>query len=143
MILQIEIPDSAPKALVWYLVRYVLQGFALGCRPYFVGPNALPPLHCTKIRYAFDGVHGSGVERIVTPDVVLARGYGDCNDLVNYEVARRQAEGGPDSVAVADWLGNGEMHAQIRRADGQIEDPSIAYGAPVDWPAKYLYNLEG
>jgi hypothetical protein len=83
---------------------------------------------------------GSGIEPAVTPDVVLKRGWGDCNDLVVYEVARATAAGINDSVAIADYLKNGQMHAQIRRADGSIRDVSIERGAPYNWPTDYIYD---
>jgi hypothetical protein len=148
MILQIEVPEGNPP-LAWYLCKHILQGAALGCRPFFSGPRPLPALHDTKIRYGFDPHYGTGLERIRLPHTVAREGWGDCNDLSLYEVSRRLAQGGYAmenfpapfaSISVADYLRNGGMHAQIRRADGEIEDPSVAYGAPVDWPSYFLYD---
>lgn len=134
------IPDDNP-IFARYLVREILQGAALGCRPLFVGPHALPALHdIPGVKYQWDPSYGSGVERFPLPfEVALSRG-GDCNGLVLYEVARRQALGKKDSVSVADWTGTGGMHVQIRRGDGTIEDPSVELGAPVNWPADFLYD---
>jgi hypothetical protein len=134
-----RVPDL-PRPLSWYITRYTLQGFALGCRPYFVGRNALPPLSETNVVYRTDPAWGSGKEMAVTPDIVLSRGWGDCNDLVNYEVARANAHGINDSVAIADYLRNGQMHAQVRLANGLIRDVAIERGAPANWPAAYIYD---
>jgi len=139
MKIEIDVPEGNP-AFARYLVRHVLQGLALGCRPLFVGPHALPPLAQTGVRYQFDPEYGSGTERFRLPPAVLASGSGDCNDLCVYEVARRRAHGLKDSISVADYTGTGQMHAQIRRPDGTIEDPSIALGAPHDWPEWFLYD---
>lgn len=142
MIIEIEVPDDAPTALQWYLVKHILHGAALGCRPYFAGPNALPPLKQTGVKFAPDPSHGSGRERFRLPLETLARGVGDCDALALYEVARRQAQHGHSTITIADLNGDGNMHAQIRRPDGSIEDPSIEHGAMTDWPKDFLYDLK-
>lgn len=127
-----------------YFVREVMQGAALGCRPLFVGEHALPPLYSIPgVRYQWDPGYGSGVERMPLPGEVFRAKGGDCNALVLYEVARRQAARQKDAVSIADWTGTGGMHAQIRRPDGEIEDPSVRLGAPVNWPRNFLYDLKG
>ena len=140
MRLVFDIPDDDP-VFARYLVRHILQGAADGCRPLFVGPGALPPLYGSGIVYQEDPAYGSGIERFHLPFEVAAKGVGDCNDLVLYEVARRRAKRGNDSVTIADYIGNGSMHAQIRRGDGTVEDPSIRLGAQADWPTNFLYDL--
>lgn len=139
MDLSILVPE-APRSLGWYITRYTLQGFALGCRPYFVGRYALPPLIETGVVYRFDPEHGSGREPAVTPDVVLKRGWADCNDACVYEVARAQANGVNDQIAIADWMQDGQMHCQVRRANGTIRDVAIEIGAPANWPVSYIYD---
>jgi hypothetical protein len=139
MIVQIEVPDGDPE-LTRYIVRHILQGAALGCRPFFVGPHALPPLYDTPVRYDLEPSYGSGKQVFRLPPDVLSRGRADCGSLCIYEVARRQARRKSDSVSIADWLGDNSMHAQIRRPDGSIEDPSIQLGAVADWPASFLYD---
>jgi hypothetical protein len=69
---------------------------------------------------------------------VLARGWADCDDLVAYRVAElivfgdRLAGTPPEHASVRVYGRDGRgvrrgrvmMHAQVRRANGLIEDPS-------------------
>lgn len=144
MIIQIEVPEDYPP-LTRYIVKHVLDGLALGCRPYFVGPNALPPLYDTSARYILEPSYGSGVQKFRLPPDVLARGGADCGSLSVYEVARRQAMGQKCEISIADYTGDNAMHSQIRdpslRGPTDIDDPSIRLGAQADWPQTFLYDL--
>lgn len=148
MIVQIEIPEYDPR-LTRYIVRHILQGAALGCRPFFVrGVSPLPPLYETNVRYQLENDYGTGVQTFRLPPDLLRRGVGDCGSLSLYEVARLQAGGEKAEVTIADWIGNNAMHAQIRhekkpgQKKGTIEDPSVVLGAPADWPENFLYDLD-
>jgi len=61
---------------------------------------------------------------------VLRRGWGDCDDLVAWRVAELQAKGEKAQVRIYWRVKNGSirMHAQVRRANGRIEDPSRYLG---------------
>jgi hypothetical protein len=60
-------------------------------------------------------------------DIVLARGYGDCEDLSCWRAAELQEQG---TDAVADVYGThpGKWHAIVKYPDGRIEDPSLKLG---------------
>lgn len=144
MRIEIEIPESNPL-LASYLIKHILRGVALGCRPLFVGPNALPPLYESGFVFKEDPNYGSGIERFRLPVEVAAAGFGDCDGLSVYELSRLLATGeDPDAdISIGDYMGDGGMHAQIRRGDGSIEDPSVKLGAKADWPDWFLYDQGG
>ena len=88
----------------------------------------LPELYSSGVVYALEPNHGSGWEEFAHPKQVAARGWGDCDDLVRYRLAELRS--GPDkrARAVADWI-NGDLHVQVRRGNGRLEDPSVILGA--------------
>lgn len=94
----------------------------------FATLNPLPPLYQSGVRFSLSPSHGSGLEDFANPWTTLARGKGDCNDLVLYRLvelmlARQKAH------TRGEWLGNA-VHVTIRHGNGQEEDPSILLGAP-------------
>jgi hypothetical protein len=142
MKLEIEIPDdNLPFAA--YLLKHLIRGLALGCRPLFLGPNALPSLYDTDIVFAEEPTHGSGVERFRLPTEVYRRKRGDCDGLSLYRLAELLAKNEPVDSTIADYLQDGGMHAQVRWLNtGMIEDPAINLGAPYDWPETFLFDLK-
>ena len=142
MRVEIEIPDGDPEFSA-YVVRHLLQGLALGCRPLFVGPSALPPLYKSGVRFAEEPTHGSGVERFRLPSEVFDQMFGDCDGLTVYRLAEELAKGSPVAATIGDFEGSGAMHAQVRWKDsGRIEDPAILLGSPTDWPHWFLYDKQ-
>lgn len=140
MRVEIDVPDDNPP-LAALIVRHVLEGLAMGARPLFWGPNALPPLYESGIYFKPEAAHGSGVEPFRMPSYSLSRGYADCDGLVVYRLSELYAQGIPAGASVADFPGNGNMHAQIRLPDGSIEDPAIILGAENQWPSDFTFDL--
>lgn len=63
----------------------------------------------------------------------LALGHGDCEDLASWRVAELQEAGENAQVYIIhSELPGGQTlyHIQVQRADGSIEDPSVALGMP-------------
>jgi hypothetical protein len=80
-------------------------------------------------------LYGSGVvyrpekpDEWETYDILLRRGYGDCEDLSSWRAAELQ-EQGVDAVAdVYPTRRPGRWHAIVVFPDGRIEDPSLKLG---------------
>ena len=100
------------------------------------GPDAYPPLYASHIRFRPEPWAGK-LEEFAPAIKVLARGWGDCDDLLCYRAAELRAfgdrlAGTPPEMAKVRIYGRGKkMHAQVRRdprflQPGQIdiEDPS-------------------
>jgi len=148
---EIGIPEMEFQELR-FLVKHLLDGAAKGATPAFIGPGALPPLYSTNVVYREDATHGSGIERFKHPRVVLAQGYGDCDQLVWYRLAELLAQGVPAETTIADYQSTGAAHAQIRlprdyvtpwsypSPHGPIEDPSIILGAENHWPPEFTFD---
>ena len=100
----------------------------------------LPPLYGGSIVFRQDVDYGQGIENLLPPQVIAARGYGDCDQLATYRIGELLAAGCDASATLADWSGTGEIHAQVRLPGGEVEDPSIILGAPTTWPNWFLYD---
>lgn len=103
-------------------VRSLLQAQAEGVAREIRAGRPLPPLYRTGIRYKPEPQRGQGTEYFDDPWTVLARGHGDCDDLVVYRCGELLAAGEPASVICA-WRWP-RLHVAVRRADGRAEDPS-------------------
>lgn len=99
----------------------------------------VPPLYSSGVRYEneppwkFDG---RPAEEFACIPIVLARGFGDCDDLSPWRVAELRRAGEPAKIRIQ-WkrktLANGTkgrkyFHIVVRRANGDIEDPSAKLG---------------
>ena len=83
--------------------------------------GALPALYSTRIRYRAEP---PGPEMIDHGGIVLGRGWGDCDDLVAYRLGELWHGGERGASPRIVWRrGTKRYHAQVRRADGSIEDP--------------------
>ena len=59
------------------------------------------------------------------PKDVLARGWGDCDDLARWLAAELRSSGeDPDAKAIVYQSGPSRWHAVVERGDGRIDDPS-------------------
>ena len=103
-------------------VRALLQAQAEGVAREIRGGRSLPGLYASRVRYRPEPARGSGVEYFDDPWTVLARGNGDCDDLVLWRVAELLAKDEAASV-VCKWR-LPRYHVAVRRADGSEEDPS-------------------
>lgn len=100
-----------------------------------MGPAMFPPLYSSGVRFQPEPWAGK-LEEFAHALRVLARGWGDCDDLVCYRVAELRVFGdrlaqSPPEKALPRIYGRGKkMHAQVRRGDAArtIEDPSRLLG---------------
>jgi hypothetical protein len=70
-----------------------------------------------------------GDEHFDLPTTVLARGWGDCDDLAPYHAGSLRAGGvDPGARAIVRKSGPKRWHAIVQRSDGSIEDPSAHAG---------------
>ena len=84
----------------------------------------LPPLYRSGVRYRREQ---PGKEDWLTADQVLAKGYGDCEDLAAWRAAELRLNGIP-ARAVIRRTGAKKFHALVRWPDGSTEDPSRMLG---------------
>lgn len=86
----------------------------------------VPLLYESSIRFRREpeATIKAGIEQFDNVLQVLARGHGDCDDLVLWRVAELRERGEDASTRVAWPTGSRKFHAQVRRADGSYEDPS-------------------
>lgn len=72
-----------------------------------------------------------GYEDFALIPAIIARGWGDCDDLAPWRVAELQQQGEAARVRIQ-WKRvprRGKLyHIVVRRADGRIEDPSALLG---------------
>jgi len=88
------------------------------------------PLYQSGVRYS-EEPEGQ-IESFDTIPAVLARGWGDCDDLGPWRVAELRAAGEKAKIRIQ-WKwhqisGQKLFHVVVRRADGTIEDPSALLG---------------
>ena len=133
MLIVHTIPENLPGGHLAYLTSQVLNGLALGYLP-LASMHPLPPLYQSGIRYALEPNHGQGWEDFANPWTTLARGEGDCDDLILYRLVELNLAGEPAHCR-AEWDGN-EVHVVVRRANGEREDPSVILGAPAPIPRR-------
>lgn len=70
-----------------------------------------------------------GDEHFDLPQTVLARGWGDCDDLAPWHAASLRASGAdPGARAIVKKSGDKRWHAVTQRSDGSIEDASAHAG---------------
>lgn len=82
----------------------------------------LPLLYKSGVRYKPEP--NNGYEDFDNALVVLARKNGDCDDLVAWRIAELRKMGENAQVRIVWPRGSRRYHAQVRRADGTVEDPS-------------------
>lgn len=72
-----------------------------------------------------------GQESFDKPSTVLARGWGDCDDLAPWLAAEmRETDFDPAATAIAIPSGHNTWHAIVRGSDGEFYDPSLWAGMP-------------
>jgi hypothetical protein len=92
-------------------------------------PRLSTLLRRRKVRWAPEP-RGHG-EHFDAADTVVARGWGDCDDLAPYWAAElRETGADPHARVTIKRTGPHRWHAVVRRSDGSIDDPSAAAGMP-------------
>ena len=79
----------------------------------------LPPLYSSHIVY-----RPEVTERWENAQTLNKRGYGDCEDLAAYRVAELRLNGEHTAKVFIYRSGQRRWHAVVKRAKGQIEDPT-------------------
>lgn len=116
MLIQARIPDHAAAC------EAVLEGFVLCCM-LLIRAGACPPFpHDANVKYKPEP---PGREDWDLPPTVMARGWGDCEDLAMWHAAGLRVTGeDPVAVVAVVRTGHNKLHAVVRRADGSYDDPS-------------------
>lgn len=94
----------------------------------FLRTHHVPPLYKSGVRYQPEPKGTS--EEFASIPAILARGWGDCDDLAPWRVAELRQYGERAKIRII-WhrYPNGKMyHIVVRRGDGRIEDPSRLLG---------------
>lgn len=131
-------PKNSPNGKKWLksskilalCVRQALEAVILANRIYLRIHNA-PKLYESGVRYEEEPA-GQPYEDFAAVPVVLSRGWADCDDLVCWRIAELRNEGENAKVRLKwqwDSLRKARMfHVLVRRANGQVEDPSLRLG---------------
>jgi hypothetical protein len=108
------------------IVKSLVEGAAMGAAN-LRSRLPFPQLYDSGVVYKVEDSPDE-IEEFTFPWVTLARGYGDCDDLCIWRLADLYTAGERARCTVQ-YRGS-ELHVQIRRADGSIEDPSEILGMP-------------
>lgn len=121
--MRIEIRDFPPDAATF---AALLEGFVRLNVWMIASHSQLPPLYKAGVRYQRE--RGSEIWK-PAPRVYSDR-FGDCEDLAAWRAAelRRSGEEGARAIAIRLRSGSRVWHAVVQRANGDIEDPSVALG---------------
>lgn len=120
-------------------IKLLLDAQVLINRAYLAMHPGTPPLYRAGVRYEEEPGYrfrGAPAEEFAAIPVVLARGFGDCDDLAPWRCAELQSAGEPATIRIQ-WkarrrpdgtAGPKLYHVLVRRADRSIEDPSAKLG---------------
>lgn len=119
-----------PSKLLALVVREALEALVMANRLY-LRTHHVPPLYESGVRYEEEPA-GQPYESFDAIPVVLARGSGDCDDVVSWRIAELRNAGENAKVRLK-WQydaarGARMYHVLVRRANGQVEDPSLRLG---------------
>jgi hypothetical protein len=90
----------------------------------YLAKHPLPALYSSGIRFQPEPNVGQ-YEDWKTPHQTLEDGWGDCDELVLYRLAELRSRGERATVVVMRRRGTRKFHVLIRRANRQLEDPSL------------------
>ena len=109
------------QRLLWVSIHNAADWMRV--HPQFPLLYSIPP---AKLRYAPEPNAGSGIEEFANPKQVLARGWGDCDDLVIFRGAELIVRGFPCHARILRKTENNHYHTQLTRDfDELTEDPSL------------------
>lgn len=122
------------RATVAQLCRMYLEA-TIAANRLAIRDGRVPPLYQSRVRYQAEPWAGQ-VEEFADAPTVLARGWGDCDDLAAWRVAELRETGDLGATIKIYWKlhsTNSESvftiyHAEVRHGDGTVEDPSRLLG---------------
>jgi hypothetical protein len=119
-----------PSKLLAVVIREALEAVIVTNQIY-LRLHKVPNIYESGIRYEEEPA-GQPYEDFAAVPVILARGWADCDDLVCWRIAELRNVGENAKVRLKwqfDPLRNTRMyHVLVRRANGQVEDPSLRFG---------------
>jgi hypothetical protein len=121
-------PNEAGRPASERILRLLLEALTQSNELYLATHPGTPPLYRSGVRYQREPL---GQEDWNAIPIVLARRFGDCEDLAAWRCAEIRRGGG---ACVPDFfwrlLPGGVLmyHIIVRRSDGRIEDPSRLLG---------------
>lgn len=121
-----DIVIALPKGLTPEATVRALQPLCEGMiqlNMFLIRSAGVPPLYTTGVRYQLHPL--DGFERFDPCTRVLARGWGDCDNLIFWRCAELRLAGEHATARIVWPTGTRRYHAQLRRADGSWEDPSF------------------
>ena len=131
-------PKGAPNGKRWLkpskilalVIREALEAVIMANQLY-LRLHQVPSLYESGIRDEEEPA-GQPYEDFSAIPVVLARGWGDCDDLVSWRIAELRNAGENAKVRLK-WAfdpirGARMYHVLVRRSNGQVEDPSKRLG---------------
>jgi len=91
----------------------------------------IPGIYKSGVRYQEENPT-QGYEDFALIPAILQRGWGDCDDLAPWRCAELRMRGEPAGIRIQ-WKRNPRdgsklYHIVVRRANGDIEDPSLKLG---------------
>lgn len=111
-------------------IEAMLNGLAAINLEYLSAYPQTPLLYQSGVRYRDDSY--TKFDEWCDIPTTLARGWGDCDDLVPWRIAELWRDGvrNATGMAIAQKLSNGSIlfHALIKFGNGQTEDPSRLLG---------------
>jgi hypothetical protein len=116
----------------------IMLNASMQCAAEVMRQRTIPLLYSTAVQYRSEPWAGQGLEEFADPYTVLARGWGDCDDLVIYRGAELLARGIPCHARILHDTTDDKYHTQLTRdRDGIIEDPCLQrLGRPYLWRAR-------
>ncbi len=101
----------------------------------YILENNVPDLYESGVRYQREP-RGQKFEEFAAIPIILARGWGDCDDLAPWRVAELRQKYGEKANIRIQWKprnpkkpkGATLYHVVVRRENGVIEDPSLILG---------------
>ena len=130
--------DLGPQSSKWLrrsrifgiVIKAILEAL-VWVNLYYLRFHRVPPIYQSGVRYQLEP-DGWECESFDSIPAILARGWGDCDDLAPWRCAELRAQGEKAKIRIQ-WKqspisGQKLFHIVVRREDGSIEDPSALLG---------------
>lgn len=123
-----DVPLLKRSRFLGLFIKPILDAL-VGINRLYIRAHHVPPLYRSGVRYLQEPEDGRPEEFAAIPKV-LARGWGDCDDLAPWRVAELQEAGEKAKIRITWRRGRRgkTFHVVVRRGDGRIEDPSRLLG---------------